>query len=268
MKKYIFIFATLAAILMAMPMQSHAKKRPIIGITVTHKGLMQSVNDDYVRAVIESGGVPYLIPTTSNDAVLDQIVKNLDGMLFTGGPDVNPERYGSEPHEMLGEVNEARDTFELKLFKKVFKTKMPIYGICRGMQLINVALGGTLYQDIPSDFPSSTLQHKMTGKDAPENAHVITITEGTKSAEVFGSGQLMVNSRHHQSIMKPGKGVHITAYSPDGVVEMMECYPDRTILCTQFHPEIHYNRFGNQTMKRFFLSLMDEAKKYMKRKKK
>jgi len=266
-KRHVFIIFALC-LLIAIPQQTFAKRRPVIGLTVTLKNNNQTLGNDYVRAVINAGGVPYLIPTISDDKVLDQIVSQLDGMLFTGGPDVNPARYGAEPHPQLGEVNEARDTFELKLFQKVYAKKLPIYGICRGMQVINVALGGTLYQDIPSDFPTSELNHKMTGKEAPEIAHSIDVLPNTKSAEVLGSGTLQVNSRHHQCVEKVGKGIRITAYAPDGVVEMMECYPERAILCTQFHPEIHAVRFGNKNMSRFFDSLISEAKKYMKKKKK
>ena len=128
--------------------------KPLIGISLGWNETKNTVNNTYVNSVLKNGGVPYLIPVTDNVEVLRQIVSQLDGIIFTGGEDFAPAYFGEEEHEHLGEVNVTRDTYDLTLFKLALDRNIPTLGICRGLQLINVAMGGTLYQDLPSEKPS------------------------------------------------------------------------------------------------------------------
>ena len=239
------------------------RKAPVIGITTTLKNKFLSLPNSNVQAVTLAGGIPMLIPSTDDPAMLDAVTQLIDGLLITGGPDINPAYYGDDPHEQLGEVNDDRDLFELTLFRKAFERGMPIFGICRGMQLINVAMGGTLLQDIPSEV-GTQINHRQKD-DSTTPVHDITITEGTVSANVIGTTKTGVNSRHHQCVRDIAPGLTVTAWSPDGVPEMMEGYPEHHILGIQSHPEISTAN-GDQTMLRFFRFLVKEAQNYQKKK--
>lgn len=240
-------------------------KKPVIGITTTLKGNSLSVGYDCPQSVKMAGGIPYLIPSTDDPALIEEILSHLDGVLVTGGPDVDPAYYGAERHEFLGEVNDARDIFEFLLIKKAVEHKLPVFGICRGLQIINVAMGGTLYQDIPSDFPESELKHRQMD-DSRMPAHIINILPNSLTAELFGTTELGVNSRHHQCIKDVAPGLRVTAWSPDGVPESLEGYPDYPIYALQSHPEIFVAKNGDMVAKRFFDLLIEKASKSKKRK--
>ena len=241
-------------------LKAKTRRKPVIGITTTLKNNVLALGHNYVKAVSMAGGIPYLIASTDDPQELNTVVGLLDGLLMTGGPDVDPAYYGHERHPQLGEVNDDRDVFELLLFKAALKKGMPIFGICRGLQMINVAMGGTLWQDIPSDFPQSELCHRQTD-DSTTPAHDISIVPGTVTAKVFGLTHTGVNSRHHQCIKDIAPELKITAWSPDSVPEMMEGYPRYPILAVQSHPEI-FTVHGDKVMPRFFGFLIEEAKKY------
>ena len=241
-------------------LKAKTRRKPVIGITTTLKNNVLALGHNYVKAVSMAGGIPYLIASTDDPRELNTGVGMLDGLLMTGGPDVDPAYYGHERHPQLGEVNDDRDVFELLLFKAALKKGMPIFGICRGLQMINVAMGGTLWQDIPSDFPQSELCHRQTD-DSTTPAHDISIVPGTVTAKVFGLTHTGVNSRHHQCIKDIAPELKITAWSPDSVPEMMEGYPRSPILAVQSHPEI-FTVHGDKVMPRFFRFLIEEAKKY------
>lgn len=241
-------------------LKAKTRRKPVIGITTTLKNNVLALGHNYAKAVSMAGGIPYLIASTDDPQELNTVVGLLDGLLMTGGPDVDPAYYGHERHPQLGEVNDDRDVFELLLFKAALKKGMPIFGICRGLQMINVAMGGTLWQDIPSDFPQSELCHRQTD-DSTTPAHDISIVPGTVTAKVFGLTHTGVNSRHHQCIKDIAPELKITAWSPDSVPEMMEGYPRYPILAVQSHPEI-FTVHGDKVMPRFFGFLIEEAKKY------
>lgn len=241
-------------------LKAKTRRKPVIGITTTLKNNVLALGHNYAKAVSMAGGIPYLIASTDDPQELNTVVGLLDGLLMTGGPDVDPAYYDHERHPQLGEVNDDRDVFELLLFKAALKKGMPIFGICRGLQMINVAMGGTLWQDIPSDFPQSELCHRQTD-DSTTPAHDISIVPGTVTAKVFGLTHTGVNSRHHQCIKDIAPELKITAWSPDSVPEMMEGYPRYPILAVQSHPEI-FTVHGDKVMPRFFGFLIEEAKKY------
>ena len=232
------------------------KRRPLIGISTDVNPKRTAVNTAYVQSVILSGGIPYMIPVTDNVEVLRQIVSQLDGIVLTGGEDIQPDYYGDTPDEKLEEVSPARDTFDLMVLKMATDRNIPILGICRGLQLMNVAFGGTLYQDLPTQHPSAINHRQKESGTIP--THPVSIIKGSKLAEITGQEMLQVNTFHHQAIRKLAPGFKVTAWAPDSVVEAIEAYPVRQILGVQFHPEI-FTAAGDTTMRKLFKFLINKA---------
>ena len=229
--------------------------KPLIGISLGYNPKKNSVNTVYVQSVLKNGGVPYLVPVTDDVETLRQIVSQLDGLVMTGGEDINPKFYGEENHPELGEVNHERDSYDLTLVKLAIEHNVPILGICRGLQLINVALGGTLYQDLPSQH-SQQINHRQ--ESGTILAHKVLVTPNTQTSKVLGVSELMANSLHHQAIKKLAPGLKITGKAEDGVVEMIEGYPTRPILAVQYHPE-YFASEGDTLMSKFFRHLINKA---------
>lgn len=234
---------------------------PVIGITATPGVSSHTVVNDYVTAVVKAGGIPLLLPATSDAGVMAATLEHVDGVLLTGGVDVDPHYFGEEPHPMLGDVNARRDTFEMLLIHQAVAREMPIFGICRGMQMLNVALGGTLWQDIPSQVPDAD-NHRVTVEHGSPIAHTVDIEPGTTSAMVMGATTLAVNSRHHQAVREVAPSLKVTGHSPDGIAEMLEGYPDRPILAVQWHPENFAATDNDTVMIRFFKFLVEESRKH------
>lgn len=232
------------------------KRRPLIGISTDVNPKRTAVNTAYVQSVILSGGIPYMIPVTDNVEVLRQIVSQLDGIVLTGGEDIKPDYYGDTPDEKLEEVSPARDTFDLMVLKMATDRNIPILGICRGLQLMNVAFGGTLYQDLPTQHPSAINHRQKESGTIP--THPVSIIKGSKLAEITGQEMLQVNTFHHQAIRKLAPGFKVTAWAPDSVVEAIEAYPVRQMLGVQFHPEI-FTAAGDTTMRKLFKFLINKA---------
>lgn len=234
-------------------------KKPIIGISLGYSPKKNSVNTAYVESVLKNGGIPYLIPVTDNVETLHQIITMLDGLVMTGGEDIAPSYYDSEPHAKLEEVNPERDLYDLTLLKLAMDRNIPILGICRGLQLINVAMGGTLYQDIPSEFPS-TIDHRL--KDSEElPKHPISIIPNSQINKIFDTTEMVVNSNHHQGIKQVASGLKVTAWSSDKLPEVIEAYPIRPILAVQFHPEIPAAK-GDEQMALLFRFLVKKAETF------
>ena len=233
--------------------------KPLIGISLGWNGTKNSVNNTYINSVLMNGGIPYLIPVTDNVEVLRQIVSELDGIIFTGGEDYEPAYYGDAAHEKLGEVNVTRDTYDLTLFKLALDHNLPTLGICRGLQLINVAMGGSLYQDLPSEKPSDINHNqKVAGTVA---THSVSVVEGSAMHQILGEKEVQVNTFHHQAIKKLAPGLKIVGWANDSVPEMIEAYPNRNILGTQFHPEI-FTANGDQLMGKLFKHLISKAETF------
>jgi putative glutamine amidotransferase len=216
----------------------------VTGITRLVSGVERTgVNAAYVQAVLQSGGVPLvlspLLGTAHNATLLDA----LDGLLLSGGEDVAPERYGARPHPALGDVDPVRDAFELELFSAARERQIPTLAICRGIQLVNVALGGSLWQDIPSERPMA-LAHTQTGR-REARSHPVTIIAGSCLAAALGTTGLDVNSFHHQSIRDLAPGLVVSASAPDGEVEGVESGPGGPwLLGVQWHPEEFHGDTG------------------------
>ena len=237
--------------------------KPLIGISLCWSENKNSVNNTYVNSVLMNGGVPYLIPVTDNVEVLRQIVAQLDGIIFTGGEDFAPAYFGEEEHEHLGEVNVTRDTYDLTLFKLASDRNIPTLGICRGLQLINVGMGGTLYQDLPSEKPSD-INHRQS-EAGTVATHSVSVVEGSLMHQILGQKEVQVNTFHHQAIEKLAPGLKIVGWANDSVPEMIEAYPHRQIIGTQFHPEIFTNA-GNELMGKLFKFLIGKAETFQKAK--
>jgi putative glutamine amidotransferase len=209
----------------------------ITGITRVVSGVERTgVNASYVLAVLQAGGVPLvlspLIGITHTTALLDA----LDGLILSGGEDVAPERYGASAHPALGNVDPVRDAFELELFRGARERELPVLAICRGIQLVNVALGGSLWQDIPSERPGALPHTQPGGRD--DRTHAVKIVPDTWLARALGTTRLEVNSFHHQSIRELAPGLVASASAPDGEIEGAESRRgDPWLLAVQWHPE-------------------------------
>lgn len=215
--------------------------QPIIGIT-TYQGknpddyptvaLMQS----YVGAILQAGGVPVLIPSMLAENGWQTLYSKLDGILFTGGGDISLDYFKGDPHARIDGVDLLRDAIELNLFKTAITDSRPFLGICRGAQLMNVALGGTLYTHIPDQLPNA-LDHSYPGHMRTALVHEVRVEEGTHIAEILGEPILKVNSLHHQGLKDIAPGLRIAGYAPDGLVEAIEL-PDHPFgMAVQWHPE-------------------------------
>lgn len=210
--------------------------QPLIGISSTAKPNCASAPIAYIKAVRAAGGVPLVIPITSDSLQLSAVLDRIDGLVLTGGEDINPANYGQKAHHNLGELAPKRDTFDLLLIKMATRRNVPILGVCRGHQALNVAFGGTLYQDIPNQIPASTLTHRQTAPDT-EPAHEIMIDEKSLLYGLIGSKKVNVNSLHHQSVRDIAPVFVVVARASDGVVEAMEHRFGKPIMGVQFHPE-------------------------------
>lgn len=219
--------------------------RPVIGIPCQadfRAGSERPIygnNRTYVHAVERAGGLPILIPMLTNPHDLEDLCPRLDGILFSGGIDLQPSLYGEQKIPETDELDPQLDTFEMTLANWALQEDIPILGICRGMQLLNVFLGGSLYQDITSQRPGS-LEHRRRDLPRTELTHTVTVEEGSLMEKILGARQIWVNSLHHQSIKEPGKGVSITGRADDGVAELMEVHGHRFVLGVQGHPEEIY----------------------------
>ena len=192
----------------------------------------------YAAAVYAAGAVPYVLPATTNDASIAALLDRVDMLLFCGGEDFAPVRYGETNHAKLGKVNLRRDAWEFALADEAIRRRIPLLGICRGCQFLNIRFGGTLWQDLPSEKTGAKV-HRLEGE------HEITVKSETCLSELIGAKSTSVNSRHHQAVKDLAKGFRISAVSPDGVVEAIEG-TDYPALGVQFHPELLFVRKGRR----------------------
>lgn len=207
-----------------------------IGITCAHDPAagLYSVKQDYITGIVRAGGCPLLLTALTPPEAIPQVVRQLDGLLVPGGPDVSPLLYGQDPIRAVSYSQEGQDRFEIALVQEAVAQNKPILAICRGAQLVNVALGGTLYQDIWVQA-GATLCHQQDSRLPGECTHTISTVSGTLFARLM-DGQSTVNSFHHQAVRDLAPGLVPAAWSSDGILEAYED-PKRPILGVQFHPE-------------------------------
>jgi putative glutamine amidotransferase len=192
----------------------------------------------YTDAIVAAGGVPLIIPVIDDLGVLRALYDRVDGILISGGGDIDPHKYGEAPLPGLGPTDPARDDIELPLASWAVEDGKPLLGICRGSQVINVALGGTLYQDIPSQIHTSLVHDSsFTRQDWTYMAHDLRLDPGSKLAQVFGTTSFYTNSLHHQSLKAIAPGLHAVGWAPDGVVEAIEGNNGHFLFGIQCHPE-------------------------------
>lgn len=249
MKMSARIFLGAAVLLLGMTAQ--AETRPlVIGVSEQHRMADEnSVEDRYVRALSEVGFATVVIPCVTNSVALDACVARIDLLVLTGGVDVNPARYGAERSKACGNPDDVRDAFDLALVAAARRRRLPIVGICRGCQLLNVAFGGTLWQDLPSEYTNKVagISHCTGEYLKPEKypvAHTLKAVPGTRLAAAIGTDELAVNSHHHQAVKKLAPGFRVAAYSPDGVIEAYEGL-DYPAFGIQSHPEAIVGRGAN-----------------------
>jgi putative glutamine amidotransferase len=213
--------------------------RRLIGITGGYRRRKTQQADefyvlaDYYDSVELAGGVPVLIPQIRGDEALRDLLGRLDGLVITGGPDSPPARYSQQPHPMTKPAHERRDEFDFRCLGAALDLGLPILAICYGAQLLNIFLGGTLIQDLPSQRPSAD-RHVQ---DGPRLLHPVQIEPGTKLARCLGVTELKASSAHHQAVDRLGRGLRVSARSRDGIIEGIETEDDRFILGVQWHPE-------------------------------
>jgi microsomal dipeptidase-like Zn-dependent dipeptidase/gamma-glutamyl-gamma-aminobutyrate hydrolase PuuD len=233
------------------------QRLPCIGLSANRKEGASCIADTYVQSVLQAGGAPALIPAVTEIQALTTIIDRLDGLLISGGADLNPLYMNEEPIPQLEDVDTFRDEYDLLLLRLAFNRGIPILGICRGHQLINVAFGGNLYQDIASQYKRETLKHSQAmARELPSHTVMLTDTN-SKLYAILKSDQVLVNSFHHQAVKEPAPGFIATALSPDGLNEGIE-HPEYPILSVQWHPETMAPN-GDKTMQALFRHHVEEA---------
>ena len=246
-------------------------KTPIIGISGYTEGSTCRATMTYVNSVRMAGGVPVVIPVTSDDAQIEAVLSAIDGLIMTGGEDFDPLKwFGEEPVRALGEVVPERDEFDVKLVRAAVAKGIPVLGICRGEQLLAVAFGGSLWQDIPSQVKDSYVKHRQGPTTGTTGTHSISIEAGSLLSRILGGRtSAVVNSFHHQAIKQVPQGLRVVATAADGIVEAVERegrlapqFGDRgaMILGVQFHPEI-ITSAGNPEFLPIFRKLVEAAGK-------
>ncbi|MBI4240604.1 MAG: gamma-glutamyl-gamma-aminobutyrate hydrolase family protein [Candidatus Rokubacteria bacterium] len=217
------------------------------------------VNSAYLSAVQEAGGVPVPLPPQLDDRSIAELADRLQGLLLTGGGDLDPATFSEPPHPTLSEVSPARDRLEISLLRRFMEARRPILAICRGIQVLNVALGGSLYQDVASD-PGTEIKHQQSEpRDQP--THQVKVVAGSWLARVLESEELEVNSMHHQAVKALGRGLLSVASAPDALVEGVELDdPDSShfVLGVQWHPEELVRR--DPAARRLFRAFVDASR--------
>jgi putative glutamine amidotransferase len=215
------------------------------------------VNAAYVRAVLAAGGVPLVLSPLMGASLAGPALEGVDGLVLTGGEDVDPAWYGAEPSPLLSPPSRERDLFELALFAIARQQQLPILGICRGIQLINVGLGGTLFQDLPTERPARVEHRPTASRDS--RTHRVRLQPGSRAAEALGTDALTVNSSHHQAVRDLAPGLIASGWTDDELIEAAESAADEAwLLAVQWHPEEMY-RDARAPEQGLFAALVREA---------
>lgn len=240
-------------------------KNPVVGITAfcdcEHSKKYTKIRCSYVNAVYRAGGTPILIPPFDSTTHLNEYIELVDALVLSGGEDVAPASYGEDKVIELENINPDRDKWEISLFKEAYKAEIPILGICRGMQLINVSLGGSLYQDIDHQL-NCEFSHLPLDLEKRENLeyvnHKVNIIKDTRLDDILYSDQLNVNSHHHQAIKKIAENLTVSARSECGIIEAVENKDSTFLMGVQWHPEDLIN--NSSSFINLFAELIKAAK--------
>lgn len=240
--------------------------KPVIGVTPDfHAGDRKEMGGPeptyflrarYIRAIEELGGIPLILPLVADPAARRRLLDGVDGLLLTGsGPDLPPRLYGEKKRYKFPIVSERRADFELEVVHQARERDLPLLGICGGMQTVNVACGGSLFQDIPAQIPRA-MDHRQKAK-AIHVSHAVTVVPKSLLRRVVASDTVMVNSSHHQSVKRVAPSLMASAFAPDGVVEAIESSNHRFLLAVQWHPEFLFERHASH--RRLFVALLRAA---------
>lgn len=229
----------------------------------------QLATNDYIKAIERAGGIPVIIPVYNNENNIEHIISMVDGILFAGGNDIHPKHYGEFLGSKIGPLNPGRDKHEFNLAKNIInKSKMPVFGVCRGYQLLNVVCGGTLYQDlyqVPLESKNNLdINHSMYGSPKYSPVHRAEINENSKFHKIINKTSIEVNSYHHQAIKDVAEGFQVAVSAPDGIVEAIELKGDRFIMGTQWHPEMMMEHYQEQLL--IFKAFVEACTEYKKSK--
>ena len=242
--------------------------RPIIGITCTTIGSDESsaghgIGVNYINAVEHAGGLPVLLPLIQSNSCIGDFLNLIDGLLLSGGVDVDPLLYGEEPHPKTGRIDVGKDRIEISLIPRTLEIDMPVLGICRGIQMLNVAAGGTLHQDIYMNS-NATLKHSQ---DAPRwyATHDIQIQKGSRLLDILGHSTIRVNSFHHQAVKEVAPDFVISAVASDGIIEGIESTRHSFAIGVQCHPEGMWQNSAPVTS--LFVAFVEAAEAYKQRRK-
>ena len=233
--------------------------RPVIGVMPLWDDKKDSVwmLPGYLDGVTEAGGLPVIFPLTDNEADLKQLIGMCHGFLFTGGQDVSPDLYGEEPLEGLLDTCEQRDAMDLIVLREALKMNRPVLGICRGLQFINVSLGGTLYQDLPTQHPSRVTHRQIAPYHLP--AHPVELVSASPLRRCLGEDEILVNSCHHQAVKALAPGLMPMAVSPDGLTEALYAPEKAFLWAVQWHPEFSHRT--DESSRRIFRAFVEAAEK-------
>ncbi|MBQ2953314.1 MAG: gamma-glutamyl-gamma-aminobutyrate hydrolase family protein [Clostridia bacterium] len=234
--------------------------KPIIGVTssITADALILQMNRSYPESIAQAGGAALLLPATEDADTIARYADMLDGLLLTGGDDVDPALYGEFQRWDCGDISPLRDAFEMAVCSAFIAREKPILGICRGIQLLNVALGGTLHQDLAHEIPNSIAHRQKQPSCHP--SHPVMLSEDSLLRDMFGE-KLLVNSHHHQAVRDPGQGLRITATAPDGVVEAVEHATLPFCVGVQWHPERMWRQRGGEDQLKLFRAFVQACAK-------
>lgn len=214
--------------------------KPVIGLTSFIEPTLQkkrvNVSYHYIESIEMVGGIPFIIPECRHLQNVEPYLERIDALIISGGVDVSPYLYGENPLKEVTYFSVERDNFEIALVKGAIERNIPVFGICRGIQIINVALGGTLYQDIASQT-GSQFGHNPMGMPVDRLYHKITVEENTALRKLFKDKSFLINSFHHQAIKELGKDIIVSAFSDDGIVEAIEMANNKYVYGVQWHPE-------------------------------
>jgi putative glutamine amidotransferase len=245
--------------------------RPVIGVPTQNLQSIGGISADippswvmshrYVQALVSVGAVPWLIPLLGSDSeTLRAIYEKLDGIFLPGGADIDPESYKAERHPTCDRSDPPRDAVELQLVRWAMDEAKPVLGVCRGHQIINLAAGGTLHQDLKALRPGSIRHDYFPFRDGFSRdhlAHPVKVAEGTMLRRFFGEAEVMVNSMHHQGIDRLGANLVATAVAPDGLIEGLEGRNDQFLIGVQWHPEVLMD--ADARTRRLFVAFVEAA---------
>lgn len=236
---------------------------PVIGVTMSineDESILQ-MNRSYIAALMQAGAAPLMLPPTEDEALIARYAGMIDGLLLSGGGDVDPSCYGETQRWECGEVSPVRDDFELRLCRAfVAAERKPLLGICRGIQVLNAALGGTLYQDLASEFPAATIAHRQ--KQRPLYAsHTVSVDADSHLSRIIGGVELRVNSHHHQAVKELAAPLRAVAFAPDGVIEAVEQPGHPFCIGVQWHPERLCDQKGGDGHARLFSAFVEACEK-------